>query len=634
MLVERAIPSDINQITHLALLGLVERLSAALAATGKVADVPQNYSRLLGGLGHWRGLSLSSAQQGADRTSNQHQREHAEIAWKELVAIKSSERYLAELAPHLGKRGPLRVFVLLGGGGLGDALLFSPFIRALKQRLEPCEITLAYAKPVVEAVYAGNSDVACAIAAPWDALQRAAEGLRLLGIYDLVVDIYCFLPRYLVCENSRIDVDVHGAWLAGNTHLGDMLDRFSTNLGISVLDQLFNTHFFNILRIASGLPLSAESSLVFSPDPKAANAAKDMGLPQRYITLRDGCNPGDLEFVKSRGKSRSTKQIAPEKWEELRKTIGQSSVPVVQVGDVTDPRIEWVDYDLRGKTTLSELCFIMKSSMVHVDTEGGLVHLARASHAPAIVFYGTTSAAFFGYPGNVNLASELCGRCWYTDPNWLASCPRGTEGPECTSSIDLAPVVSRLSYLQTVNCRNLELFDFELVWKRGNSASEIVAALSVVPRCAVIDCRQVDNATGSAELASFGLGKEPSTSFGSIYNFPCEADLFDRIVLLEPLALENPTAAVAEMARLAKDDGEIVAFLTLERTEDAAALVLRLCQSLSELLGQEQAVLGVSDLAAHFESTLPSVSGGEGAEEGRWIRVRLRRRARESDDWN
>ncbi|MBX5455173.1 MAG: hypothetical protein K6U10_14720 [Acidobacteriia bacterium] len=554
---------------------VLPHLPAASSDAPLAAALPGQYARLDDALQAWRCTPMAEAQRAGATPYHAAMRQAAQQCWERFVAAHAEFPFLAELKPHNGQQGKLRVLVLLGGGGLGDALLFSAVLGALWRRLAPCEIVLLYEKQVVVPLYAGNPTVACALAAPWGELQDVAKAARWLGIFDLVVDVYCFLPRYLVCEGSRIDMDRHGMWLAGNEQIADLIDRFSSNLGVSLLDRAFHTHVLDILASITGLPINAATPLIFSPDPTALARVRAFALPSRYVTIRDGSNPGDMAFARSLGVERTTKQLPLSKWAEILALLRAHGLRIVQVGDTSDPPAIDADIDLRGRTNLSELCFVMKGAVAHIDTEGGLVHFARAVHVPAVVFFGTTSKAFFGYPTNLNLDSPLCGRCWYSNATWLAYCPRGTEGPECTASIDLEPlrqclpalIAAREQSLPQVLARALFGEVPVMLPMQGASlaawgeamarhwAAQHLRDLPIPPRLGVIT-----PAPGrSAPPGLVQLIAEGTVVLGSIYNMPVNSGAFDALVCVEALTMASEgAAALNDLLRLVGRDGLLV----------------------------------------------------------------------------
>ena len=105
----------------------------------------------------------------------------------------------------------------------------------------------------------------------------------------------------------------------------------------------------------------------------------------------------------------------------------------IRLGVVEEERIEGVTHCLNGQTTLDETALLIKHGLCHIDTEGGLVHLAHAVHGRCVVLFGPTPAEFFGYTQNINLEPSGCKACWFTTKTWLIECPRYTRGPDCIS---------------------------------------------------------------------------------------------------------------------------------------------------------------------------------------------------------
>ncbi len=534
----------------------------------------------------WRRTGIAEAQKivtdGGDSVAAAAARRAAQIFWSRFTTAHTEARYLCHLKPHGGQDGRLRILVLLGGGGLGDGLMFSPILAALQRHFGDCELTLLFEKSVIVPLYSGNPTVTCAVTSPWSEMRELATAARWLGIFDLFVDILCFLPRYLVCEGSRIDMARYRLWLEGNYRLGDLIDRFSSNLGVTLLDNALNLHMFDLLAGITGLPIDAWSPLIFSPDPKALNAVRALRLPDRYVTIRDGCNAGDLAFALSRGVKRTTKQLPPAKWAQIIEILRAEGVSIVQVGDQNDPSCPGVDIDLRGKTQLSELCFIMKGAVTHIDTEGGLAHFARAINVPAIVFFGTTSASFFGYPSNLNLESSACGRCWYSNATWLAHCPRGTIGPVCTATIDVTTIQRHLPVLiASRQPRSPTLYEYAMF---GAEATDLaLPAKSLrdwglacawrwaiknmhdgrVPRIAVVSYpdHAETNALGIVTLTASSDDAEADDNpiQGSIYNMPVNDGSYDALLCVDIISQTiEPAAAVTDLLRLVAPSGLLV----------------------------------------------------------------------------
>ena len=137
----------------------------------------------------------------------------------------------------------------------------------------------------------------------------------------------------------------------------------------------------------------------------------------------------DVESAKRAGYT-ATKLLPMPTWAEVvRSAEGTAGFAVVQVGLKKEDFIPGVTHDLRGLTSISEVGLIIKHGECHIDTEGGLVHLARAVNRRSVVMFGPTPAAVFGYDQNINLSSSSCTDCWWITNDWFGKCPRGTVGP-------------------------------------------------------------------------------------------------------------------------------------------------------------------------------------------------------------
>ena len=116
-------------------------------------------------------------------------------------------------------------------------------------------------------------------------------------------------------------------------------------------------------------------------------------------------------------------------------------VKIVQVGSKTSVPIAGVDVNLVEATTLPQAAALLRDALLHVDIEGGLVHVAASVGTRSLVLFGPTSLGYFGYPDNVNLFSGFCGNCWGVTERWMEICPRGYGSPRCLEKLDPARVL-------------------------------------------------------------------------------------------------------------------------------------------------------------------------------------------------
>lgn len=114
----------------------------------------------------------------------------------------------------------------------------------------------------------------------------------------------------------------------------------------------------------------------------------------------------------------------------------------VQIGIHTSEPIGTADMNLIGKTTLPEAAGLIRGAVLHIDNEGGLVHLAAAMGTRSCVVFGPTSARYFGYPANMNVEPSFCGGCWWITETWMNHCPRRFASARCMTE-QPAAVIAR-----------------------------------------------------------------------------------------------------------------------------------------------------------------------------------------------
>lgn len=131
-------------------------------------------------------------------------------------------------------------------------------------------------------------------------------------------------------------------------------------------------------------------------------------------------------------------------------------IEIVQVGAADAIRLDGADCYALGHP-FDVLCEIMRHSILHIDIEGGLVHLASQLGTKCAVLFGQTQVEFFGYPQNINIMSQegrSCHGCCHLYRDFQ-HCARDLKEPECMYSITPEMVMGHITqYLN--NKRNFE----------------------------------------------------------------------------------------------------------------------------------------------------------------------------------
>ena len=168
---------------------------------------------------------------------------------------------------------------------------------------------------------------------------------------------------------------------------------------------------------------------------------KKIGLAgERYITLNTGLN---AEY-RSKG---NTRAWAFDKWVKLSDALKMEypNIKIVQVGlRMKDEDDIPADLHMNGKTDLEQVSYLLKKALLHIDYEGGLVHVRHMTGGKSIVLMGPSSVENYAYPENVYIQTKECKSCEWTSPDWLSVCGRGCDIPACMDSITVEMVMDKI----------------------------------------------------------------------------------------------------------------------------------------------------------------------------------------------
>jgi ADP-heptose:LPS heptosyltransferase len=203
-----------------------------------------------------------------------------------------------------------------------------------------------------------------------------------------------------------------------------------------------NLKFNDVAKLTAGINDFKKINLALNF--KEQDIAKfGLNKKEKYITFQHGW--GNKGYVP--GKSvRSTRIWITENWINLLKIIKKDlkSYKIVQVGLNSDI-INTADINLIGKTSYDDLCSVIKYSSLHIDTDGGCMHIATALNVKSVILFGPSDARYVGYDNNVNIVAGQCRNC-YTLKDADDKCYRRFEQPICMESISpdfVANVISK-----------------------------------------------------------------------------------------------------------------------------------------------------------------------------------------------
>lgn len=342
-----------------------------------------------------------------------HQEKVADEVTDEAVAeIKKAE----DVKVQEKKESEKIKIALIRLGGMGDSFLLAAHAKAVKQRWPNSNISLYIRdacdlvndmEGVDRVVVCGNSN--------WFAL---VDELKAKGQYDIIIDnryvtkvIYKSDIKGLEKDKEQTDAafkpyqHLYDGWIKSCTQIGA--------LGISM---------FDLFARSTGIKDGEENIVV----PLRHEHFKFSQLleGQKYVTMHNGA---DL--------ARQTKCWTNAHWAVLVKQLIERGYKVIQLGTKFEDKIDGV-MNLCGMTTIYETAALIAKANFHIDSEGGLVHIARGVRTRCIVVLGPTPVGCFGYADNINVVTPLsCKGCWWSTDFWWRECPKGYQTAKCMEAI-------------------------------------------------------------------------------------------------------------------------------------------------------------------------------------------------------
>ncbi len=353
------------------------------------------------------------------------------------------------------KKSKKRKIALSLSGGLGDGIWLSAVTAAIRRKYVDAEIYVVTNNAQYAEVFANNRCIAGIIG-----IAESQESFGLPWMMHLLLrsgrlDIWfeCkYVTKVHYGRNARVD-------RAEKERTAAAFAKHSLNfrefpLGNNLLSLYGERHHMNLLTMVgrSALLDLRDQQLFIVPseaDMMISAYTKALGA---YVTIHHGCDPR----MAGQEAKIQTKNWFYDRWEAVIDHIRkQHGLRVIQLGTSEERPLRGADHSFLGRTTVNQAAILLKNARLHLDTEGGMVHLARAMHTPSLVLFGPTPVSFFSYPGNTNVLAGNCHSCWWSTLDWARNCPRGLPIPSCMDSISTDAV-----------CRSLDerLFQKPLRW--------------------------------------------------------------------------------------------------------------------------------------------------------------------------
>lgn len=316
-------------------------------------------------------------------------------------------------------------------GGLGDMLINANFIYLLRQKIGYVGIRIDVYEPgnLSHALFKEHKFV--------DNIypQTNVEHNR----YDLSIDLSRFpilrnVNRRRILFLQPMLFDFVLMWIKDNTEKYRFIDdnpKMDGMLNKYLLSRGYKR--WNQFDIDHALGMTEKFPVTLFIDEPEQKYLKSLKLPKQFITIHRGVDvKQDVESIK---------QWPVTYYNKLIQLIRSKypNVFIVQLGDSKDrcPEFDGVNLNLCGETSLEQLKVLLKHAALHIDGEGGMVHVRHALHGgQSVVLFGPTDPNVYGYSENVNLVGNGCiGGCEWCNENWQSCCAMGTPHAFCQYSL-------------------------------------------------------------------------------------------------------------------------------------------------------------------------------------------------------
>lgn len=291
-------------------------------------------------------------------------------------------------------------FILVTWGGIGDLLVCTPTLKALRETYPDHKIIVYCLKQKKEHVYVLQNN-------PYITSLRTLHWTTMLR-YPYHLYLYLFRRK--------------------------KAKYYSLDFQLIPLSYIYDKSVKEIVPDIFNIKLNDTKVSLFLTTHEEQQAQKRL-LPYKNVVLMH------ITSVSSRN------HLWPhENWVELVRQLPEYTF--IQLGLEKELYVEGA-VDWRGKTTLREVFGLMKYASSFVGIESCLAHITNAFDTPGVVLFGDSSPVHWGHSNNINIYKDVsCGPCYYY--LWGQGCPYGNK---CMKQITVGEVKQAL--LQQMSKRKM-----------------------------------------------------------------------------------------------------------------------------------------------------------------------------------
>lgn len=342
-------------------------------------------------------------------------------------------------------REPEKILIIRFGS-MGDVLLTTPLIRALRKRLPGAKIDYLI-KPAFAPILKGNPNLNRVIELPrsgaFSDLRYILNKIKGEKRYDIILDIHHNLRSWYV-RHSGIGVEKR---LASKNRLKRWL---LINAGINTYGSDPAPMAVRYFTVVDGLldpPIEPDENgaEIFPEDAELEEARRAVAECDSYIVVAPSAHW-------------PTKRWLPERFAQAGDMIaGQFGARAVLVGAGEDVSLSnsvtafmsSEPLNLTGKLSLRITAAVIAGAKAFLGNDTGLMHIAGALGKPGIVVFGPTTGhlGYFPYKSKIGVVENAALECRPCTKQGHLKCPKGHF--LCMRSVSVEQVVRSMKKVLT-----------------------------------------------------------------------------------------------------------------------------------------------------------------------------------------
>lgn len=303
-------------------------------------------------------------------------------------------------------------------GGIGDQIVALPIIELFLGQKIPVRLYTLF--PEIAKIFLPQIEIAPRHQMNFDDPEYSIH----------LIDTIEFRFKFTPDENALPDFvrPMYRSWLGQQSIWGELIRNHpgsGNKLGNVAVERGFRRPTLGFHLLGQGI-----RDFKFEVEP----------IEGQFITIHDG-------FDSTHKFDTSMKSWPVPYWEDFVRIfkVKYPNVKVYQLGGAKHHPIAGTDENLAGKLPFAESLRYLKSSLVHVDGDSGLVHARHLFKKASVVIFGPTNHHYFGYPENINLEPWFCGNCWWKKSTWMKDCVEGHPRALCMESVEPNRVINSVS---------------------------------------------------------------------------------------------------------------------------------------------------------------------------------------------